>query len=178
MEGLDENLPQSSREGGVLIVMDTGVPILWTRIGGVANESIVQTRVHRAANVLASQTMPTEAYAKMRALFVDPRLCSLAYHGLELESTDLFGQLYAVVRLELLRAIAGEDAVPEQPEEEIWRANPRQDTEVNSMIFLGTRIRLKHKRLFPGELRAECHDHFRAILNGSEPFNVVDQLTE
>lgn len=178
MDSLDENLPQSERKGGVLIVMSTGVPIIWVRTGGVANESIVQTRVARGANVLATQTMPTEAYAKMRALFVDPRTCSLAYHGLELESTDLFGQLYAVVRLELLRAIAGEDAVPEQPEEEVWRSNPRPDTEVNTMIFLGTRIRLKHKRIFPGEFRAECHDHFRAILYGVEPFNVVDQLTE
>jgi hypothetical protein len=178
MDQLDENVPHNDVEGGVLIVMEQGVWILWTRIGGVANESIVQTRVARGANVLATQTMPTEAYARLRALFVDPRLCSLGYHGLELESGDVFGQLYAVVRLELLRAIAGPEAVPEQPEELAWRSNPRQDTEVNTMIFLGTRIRLKHKRIFPGEFRAEAHDHFRAILNGSEPFNVVDQLTE
>jgi hypothetical protein len=174
---LDENLPQSSREGGVLVVSEKELALVWARVGGVANESVIETRIALRATILASQTMPSEAYARMRPLFVDPRFCFLAYHGLELEGGDLFGQLYAIVRLELLRRLAGEDAVPEQPEEEAWRANPRPSNEVNTMIFLGTRIRLKHKREFPGELRAESHAHFRAIISGTEPLNIVDQLT-
>ena len=91
---------------------------------------------------------------------------------------DVFGQLYAVIRLELLRQVVGASEVPEQPEEELWRASARKDSEVNTLIFLGTRIRLKHRRLFPGEFPAECHDHFHDILTGREPLNVVDQLTE
>jgi hypothetical protein len=175
---LDENVPHSEMEGGVLVLSERAYPIVWVRTGGLANESVIETRLARAATVLASQTMPTEAYAKLRALFLDPRECTVAYHGLELPSGDVFGQLYAIVRLELLRAVAGEDDVPTQPEEEGWRRSPQADTEVNTMIFLGTRIRLKHRRLFPGEFRAECHDHFRDILQGREPLNVVDQLTE
>jgi hypothetical protein len=174
---LDENAPQNEREGGVMILAERPVLLVWVRTGGVANESVIETRVARGANILASQTMPTEAYVKMRALFLEPRLCSTAYHGLETDHGDLFGQMYAVVGLDLLRAVVGPENVPEQPEEEIWRANKRDGTQVNTMIFLGTRIRLKHRRLFPGELRAECHDHFHDILEGKEPLNVVDQLT-
>lgn len=175
---LDENVPQSSRDGGVVVVSEIMFPLVWFRTGGVANESVVETRIARGATILATQTMPTEAYARMRPIFVDEREAQLAYHGLELPSTDVFAQLYAIVRLELLRIIVGPDAIPEQPEEEAWRKDPRAANEVNTMIFLGTRIRLKHRRFFPGEFRAECHDHFRDILNGREPLNVVDQLTE
>jgi hypothetical protein len=174
---LDENAPQNARENGVMILAERPVPIIWQRTGGVANESVVETRVARGATTLATQTMPTEAFVKMRALFLDPRACSVAYHGLETDGGDLFGQLYAVVGLDLLRQVVGPEDIPEQPEEEIWRANKRDATQVNTMIFLGTRIRLKHRRLFPGELRAECHDHFHDILEGKEPLNVIDQLT-
>lgn len=178
MERLDENVPQSDREGGIVIVSELAFPLIWLRTGGVANESVIQTRIARAATILATQTMPSEAYAHMRPLFIDERYAQLAYHGLELDAGDVFAQLYAIVRLELLRSVVGAENVPEQPEEEAWRANPRADTEVNTMIFLGTRIRLKHRRFFPGEFRAECHDHLRDILSGREPLNVVDQLTE
>lgn len=173
---LDENTPHNEVDGGVLIVTEQLYPLLWVRVGGHANESVIETRVYRAALALCRMTMPTEAYAKMRALFVDPRACQLAYHALEQESGDVFAQLYALIRLDILRSVVGEAEVPEWPEEEAWRANPRTAPQVNTMVFLGTVIRLKHKRRFPGEFRAESHDHLRDILNGNAP-SVIDQIT-
>lgn len=174
---LDENVPHNEVDGGVLIFTEEPRPLVWVRTGGHANESIVETRIHRAATMLCRQTMPTEAYAKMRALFVDPRMCHIGYHGLEQDGGDVFAQFYALVRLDILRSVVGSEDVPEWPEEEAWRANKRTAPEVNSLVFLGTVIRLKHKREFPGEFRAECHDHFRVILAGQNP-SVIDQITE
>jgi hypothetical protein len=68
---LDENVPHNDVDGGVLIISEQAFPLVWIRTGGHANVSIIETRIHRAATVLASQTMPTEAYTKMRAPLSD-----------------------------------------------------------------------------------------------------------